>query len=663
MKQVSICIVIHKGHVLCVRRSKASNRSGEWESPAGHIEPGETPPKAARREVFEETGLRVKLLPKVMKIKLRGDDGEGFIFVGIPQKSLKVKLDPKEHDAFRWVKLDKLSTIKRSPPKFEENIRKVLSMNAPKPDSKTGSLDGFLEPQQKVRQDRKASRKAYFVETHGFGALPDDLNDAVLLGDEVELFMSAHEDGYSKDGPVRGVVEKLGNNFLWLQKFSDSPTQDSDEPNLIKIDWRHKGKWDVIRIKRGRNRGEKLTYEKVGTGEGEGRTNGIALLIEPDLATPNEAMFSAFPNVSPDLNTFAAQQIPSTMQAVVDSNSYDFGLRTVRGILSEEKYLDDYTVSQGQRGRVLVLTTNPETKKQIRSILEKHGKKVKDLGGNNIRGRGTTAGLIVAEKKDLQVLELASIVMTMAKKIQNVKVSEELIASAYEFLRDQTGVTEGQARMMIDQYKGEIQAGNLQQLLQKFHKKGYNIPNLEGINPKNVLRFVTKYTEKDAVDEPIVPKGKQAAMPPAMPLPGSQQGKPTMTVQIPTAPAIQPKTTPQGVTLQTTDPKALQQTMQQIGQVDNGLSAPPGTMVRSAARIAISLRKEDYRNALRELSGLCRTASTAQMIASFHPHNISVDRWKALGGMALAAGEFPVVHLTRTLSTKDQPRAHRKRNL
>lgn len=38
------------------------NRFGEWVLPKGKIEPFETPPEAALREVLEETGVRAKIM-------------------------------------------------------------------------------------------------------------------------------------------------------------------------------------------------------------------------------------------------------------------------------------------------------------------------------------------------------------------------------------------------------------------------------------------------------------------------------------------------------------------------------------------------------------------------------------------------------------------------
>ncbi|MEM7245751.1 MAG: NUDIX domain-containing protein [Acidobacteriota bacterium] len=52
-----VAAVIHDeaGHVLIQRR-----HDGSWSLPAGAIEPGEPPARAVVREVFEETGLRVR---------------------------------------------------------------------------------------------------------------------------------------------------------------------------------------------------------------------------------------------------------------------------------------------------------------------------------------------------------------------------------------------------------------------------------------------------------------------------------------------------------------------------------------------------------------------------------------------------------------------------
>jgi 8-oxo-dGTP pyrophosphatase MutT (NUDIX family) len=51
-------VVVRAGRVLLLR-----NERDEWELPGGRLEPGETPEQCVAREVFEETGWRVKAGP------------------------------------------------------------------------------------------------------------------------------------------------------------------------------------------------------------------------------------------------------------------------------------------------------------------------------------------------------------------------------------------------------------------------------------------------------------------------------------------------------------------------------------------------------------------------------------------------------------------------
>lgn len=60
--KVAAAVLIEQGdHVLLVRRN-VDPRRGKWTLPAGFIDAGEDPMRAAERECLEETGLKVRVI-------------------------------------------------------------------------------------------------------------------------------------------------------------------------------------------------------------------------------------------------------------------------------------------------------------------------------------------------------------------------------------------------------------------------------------------------------------------------------------------------------------------------------------------------------------------------------------------------------------------------
>ena len=61
MRQTSLCYIIKEEKVLLLYRNKKENdaNEGKWIGVGGKLEKGETPEECMKREVYEETGLKV----------------------------------------------------------------------------------------------------------------------------------------------------------------------------------------------------------------------------------------------------------------------------------------------------------------------------------------------------------------------------------------------------------------------------------------------------------------------------------------------------------------------------------------------------------------------------------------------------------------------------
>ncbi len=91
--------------ILTLRRAAGVRCTGAWEVVHGSIEPGETPSEAARREVFEETGMQVERLYAItvnpFYLPQRNTVQLAIVFAAIVEHASVVMLS-EEHDQSLW---------------------------------------------------------------------------------------------------------------------------------------------------------------------------------------------------------------------------------------------------------------------------------------------------------------------------------------------------------------------------------------------------------------------------------------------------------------------------------------------------------------------------------------------------------------------------------
>lgn len=109
-------IVLNRDRVLVVNQNHNS-----WSLPKGHIDQGETPLQAAKREIYEESGIKyLKLIRDLgrysrYKIALTGGDDRSerktiYMFLFLTDQAELCPIDPSNPEA-RWVTKDQVEDL------------------------------------------------------------------------------------------------------------------------------------------------------------------------------------------------------------------------------------------------------------------------------------------------------------------------------------------------------------------------------------------------------------------------------------------------------------------------------------------------------------------------------------------------------------------------
>jgi 8-oxo-dGTP diphosphatase len=108
--------IFRADQILLLHRSTSASNPGAWDLPGGHVEPGETLTRAARREVREETGFDVRIGPLFHAevfgtVSKRGNIRPTvgvFFHCAAPARKVP-RIDREEHTEYAWVRASELA--------------------------------------------------------------------------------------------------------------------------------------------------------------------------------------------------------------------------------------------------------------------------------------------------------------------------------------------------------------------------------------------------------------------------------------------------------------------------------------------------------------------------------------------------------------------------
>ena len=125
---VVAAMIVREGRILIAQRPDGKARAGQWEFPGGKAEPGEGNEAALAREIREELGVDVEVLP-AWEV-LRHDYPDLSVTVHFHPCVLREDATPerKEHAALEWVEPARLAEFE-----FVEADRDLLPRIAQAP--------------------------------------------------------------------------------------------------------------------------------------------------------------------------------------------------------------------------------------------------------------------------------------------------------------------------------------------------------------------------------------------------------------------------------------------------------------------------------------------------------------------------------------------------
>ena len=124
-ERIAMAVLARQGQVLLVHRHPERRFYPDcWDLPGGHIEPGESPEEAVRRECWEEIGVHLR---GVRPVAMTSSDPslEVYAFLATSWEGEPSNLAPDEHDDMRWFRPRELSDLVLADPASRQDIARA----------------------------------------------------------------------------------------------------------------------------------------------------------------------------------------------------------------------------------------------------------------------------------------------------------------------------------------------------------------------------------------------------------------------------------------------------------------------------------------------------------------------------------------------------------
>jgi 8-oxo-dGTP diphosphatase len=123
---VATAALVEKGRVLlCFRTKERTSFPGVWDFPGGHVEVGESPETALRRELREELGIDIATPEGMPDHQLVEGDLDLKLWILHQWEGTPINAAPDEHERICWFAFSEARALELAHESFPNLIEKI----------------------------------------------------------------------------------------------------------------------------------------------------------------------------------------------------------------------------------------------------------------------------------------------------------------------------------------------------------------------------------------------------------------------------------------------------------------------------------------------------------------------------------------------------------